>query len=131
EKIYEDYKKDNGKKLQSQAPAIGIDLGTTYGCIAYFNKDFKEVEVTSNEAGESTTSSYAQLNVVGQTSKDLTHLNLEGTIFNIKRMCGPHFGEEIQKLKKYWPIQVVQSGDGKIKSDLKSPISGRSPRQSF
>ncbi|CAG7823039.1 unnamed protein product, partial [Allacma fusca] len=122
EKIYEDYKKDNGKKLQSQAPAIGIDLETTYCSIAYFNKDFEEVEVTSHEVDENPTSSYAQLNAVGQTARDLAHLNLEGTIFNIHRMCGPRFEEENQKLKKYWPIQVVQGGDGKNKIRLEKQV---------
>ncbi|CAG7829211.1 unnamed protein product, partial [Allacma fusca] len=111
-KLYEDFKKTNEKKLQTKAPAIGIDLGTTYCCVAYFNKDSGEVEVVPNELGENTTASYVQLNadneiVVGNTAKDLAHLNPKGTIFDIKRMCGRHFeDEEIQKLKKYWPFQV-------------------------
>ncbi|CAG7818511.1 unnamed protein product [Allacma fusca] len=122
--IYECYKKTNERKLESKAPAIGIDLGFTQCYVAYFNKDSEEVEIIPNNLGEDTTASYVQLNaenkiVVGQMAKDLAHLNPKGTIFDIMRMCGRHFeDEEIQKLKKYWPFQVVQGEDGKIKIRL-------------
>ncbi|CAG7823441.1 unnamed protein product, partial [Allacma fusca] len=95
--IYEEYKKTNYQKLTSKSPAIGLDLGTTYCCEAYFNKDLDEVEIIPNEVNENTTPSYVQFNeedddiVVGMTAKDTAYLHPKSTIFDIKRMCGRHF----------------------------------------
>ncbi|CAG7819524.1 unnamed protein product, partial [Allacma fusca] len=123
-KIYEGYKETNVQKQSSKAPAIGIDLGTTYCCVACFQND--QIEVVPNDIGEDTTPSYVQFNeddediVMGMTAKSSAYLNPEGTIFDIKRMCGRHFeDQEIQKLKKYWPFQIVVAEDGKIKIKLK------------
>ncbi|CAG7820737.1 unnamed protein product [Allacma fusca] len=119
--IYEDTKKTNQKKLESKAQVLGIDIGTTYCCVAYFNKDSEEVQTIVNECGKNTTPSYVQLNddneiIVGGIAEYVTDLNVKDTIFDIKRMYGRHFEEEeIQKLKKYWPFQVVHGEDGKIK----------------
>ncbi|CAG7820865.1 unnamed protein product, partial [Allacma fusca] len=81
----------------SEAPAIGIDPGTSYCCVAVYQN--QEVEVIPNSVGQNTTPSYVAFNsqqeiLVGSTAKDKAHINPQDTIYDVKRMCGRHFDEE-------------------------------------
>ncbi|CAL8133383.1 unnamed protein product [Orchesella dallaii] len=100
------------KTIQTQKPAIGIDLGTTYCCVAIW-KDQKMKIITSSE-GDSTTPSYVAFkddgsHVVGQTAKDDSYRNPENTIFDAKRMIGRRMTDsKLQDDMKYWPFNVVE-----------------------
>ena len=65
-------------------PRVGIDLGTTYSCVAiYLNGQVKVIE---NENGNKTTPSYVRFNedgsvVVGETASEQSFRYPESTIF--------------------------------------------------
>ncbi len=73
-------------------PVFGIDLGTTYSCIAYVN-DAGKTEVIPNSDGDLTTPSVVYFEdarnvVVGQTAKDALPTNPERVISLVKRRMG-------------------------------------------
>jgi molecular chaperone DnaK len=70
----------------------GIDLGTTYSCIAYVDEHGKPV-VLSNSEGQPTTPSVVFFEapgniVVGTTAKDVAVLNKDRVVSTVKRVMG-------------------------------------------
>lgn len=70
----------------------GIDLGTTYSCIAYVDEYGKPV-VVANSEGQPTTPSVVFFEspgniVVGKTAKDVAEMNPERVISTVKRVMG-------------------------------------------
>ena len=71
---------------------VGIDLGTTYSCIAHVN-DVNEAEVVTNLEGSNTTPSVVYFEssenaVVGETAKGNAALEPKKTISLVKRLMG-------------------------------------------
>ena len=68
------------------APAIGIDLGTTYSCVAVWEHD--RVEIIANDQGNRTTPSYVAFTdterFVGDAAKNQAAINPVNTIFGKK-----------------------------------------------
>lgn len=68
----------NGK-----TPAIGIDLGTTYSCVAVWQRD--RVEIIANDQGNRTTPSYVAFNntqrMIGDAAKNQAATNPTNTVF--------------------------------------------------
>ncbi|CAG7732350.1 unnamed protein product, partial [Allacma fusca] len=115
---YQKFKIINARKKTLNFPAIGIDFGTTYCCVAVCRNN-GEVEIIPNSVGENTTPSYVRLDadevIVGNHAKDTAYRSLQETIYDLKRMCGRHFNDpNIQKLSKYWPFDLDKGEDGKI-----------------
>ncbi|ESW11212.1 hypothetical protein PHAVU_008G011300, partial [Phaseolus vulgaris] len=80
--------------------AIGIDLGTTYSCVAVWQQQHNRVEIIHNDQGNKTTSSYA--------AKNQAAMNPENTIFDAKRLIGRKYSDQIvQKDKMLWPFKIV------------------------
>ncbi|ESS64153.1 heat shock protein 70 [Trypanosoma cruzi Dm28c] len=88
---------------------IGIDLGTTYSCVAVFRSD--AVEVIPNDQGNRTTPSCVAFRngdvLVGDSAKQLASRGVTGVVYDAKRMIGRKFGEKtIHDDVKRWPFAV-------------------------
>jgi molecular chaperone DnaK len=92
---------------------IGIDLGTTYSCVAVMEGG--EPVVIANSEGQRTTASVVGFTpkgerVVGQPAKNQMITNPENTVYSIKRFMGRRFGEVTDETKLV-PYKVVDNGN--------------------
>ncbi|CAF4233732.1 unnamed protein product, partial [Rotaria sordida] len=90
--------------------AIGVDLGTTYSCVAAFQNG--KVEIIANEHGNRRTPSYIAFNkssrLIGDEAKSQVALNPNNTIFNVKRLVDRKFDDPtVQNDMKHWPFKVT------------------------
>ena len=75
-----------GRTRACEAPAIGIDLGTTYSCVAVWHNN--RVEIIVNEQGNRTTPSCVafsdvQDRLIGDAAKNQIAMNSSNTVFGI------------------------------------------------
>ena len=97
------------------AKVIGIDLGTTNGCVAIM--DGAQPRVIENAEGARTTPSIVAFTdderLVGQSAKRQAVTNPENTIFGAKRLVGRRFDDaDLAKDKKNLPFEVIDGGNG-------------------
>lgn len=69
--------------MTAKAPAIGIDLGTTYSCVGVWQHDC--VEIIANYQGNRTTPSYVAFTdterLIGDAAKNQAATNPINTVF--------------------------------------------------
>ena len=103
--------------------AVGIDLGTTYSCVAVWQND--RVEVIANDQGNRTTPSYVAFTdterLIGDAAKNQVAMNPHNTVFDAKRLIGRKFNDtEVQSDMKHWPFSVIdRSGKPVIRVEYK------------
>ncbi|ODM92948.1 Heat shock 70 kDa protein cognate 4, partial [Orchesella cincta] len=119
EKSYKKYEEKNTMILSYEFgtdPAVGIDLGTTYCCVAIFFRG-KTTIILSVE-GRNTTASYVTFNpdgsiVVGNAAKENAYLHPESTVYDAKRILGRSFqDEQLQNDMQFWPFSVIDGEEG-------------------
>jgi heat shock 70kDa protein 1/2/6/8 len=101
--------------------AIGIDLGTTFSCVAVWQND--RVEIIANDQGNRTTPSYvsftAEERLIGDSAKQLAASNPKNTVFDAKRLIGRRIDDStVVADRKHWPFAVVDGGGGKPKIEV-------------
>ncbi|XP_076914035.1 heat shock cognate 70 kDa protein-like [Bidens hawaiensis] len=99
---------------RNDAPAIGIDLGTTYSCVAVWKHN--RVEIITNDQGNRTTPSCVAFveseRIIGDGAKNQVAMNPANTIFDSKRLIGRRFSDsKVQEDIKLWPFKVIQGSD--------------------
>ena len=98
------------------AKVIGIDLGTTFCCVAVMEGG--EPKVIPNAEGGRTTPSVVAMSktgerLVGQVARRQAITNPDNTIFSIKRLMGRKFDEPIVEYdKKLLPYKIGKATNG-------------------
>eukprot|EP00985_Skeletonema_marinoi_P015041 scaffold7671_cov132-Skeletonema_marinoi.AAC.4 len=103
----------------SNGPCIGIDLGTTYSCVAVWRHG--RVEVCPNELGNRITPSYVAFQpensgtrLIGDAAKNQAAQNPTNTVFDVKRLIGRKIGDStVQSDKKLMPYIITGDKSGK------------------
>jgi len=101
---------------------IGIDLGTTYSCVAVV--EFGKAVVIPNAEGEKTTPSVVAFTkngerLVGQMAKRQAVINPDRTIISIKREMGTDYKKKIDG-KQYSPQEISAMILQKLKTDAEN-----------
>ena len=96
--------------------ALGIDLGTTYSCVAVWQNN--RTEVLANDQGNRTTPSYVAFTdserLIGDAAKNQAAMNPENTIYDAKRLIRRKFDDEnLQKDKKLLSYDIIKDDGGK------------------
>jgi L1 cell adhesion molecule like protein len=103
---------------EEESPIIGIDLGTTYSCVAAFDKATQKVVVFNNSVGERTTPSWVAFTdagrVVGQSAKSQQAVNSANTIYDVKRIIGRSMEDPVTREEaRRFPYEIIDGGDGR------------------
>ena len=124
-----------GASDKIKGPCIGIDLGTTYSCVACWRND--RVDVCPNEQGNRITPSYTGFckdgtRLVGDSAKNQAAQNPSGTIFDVKRLIGRKFNDaSVQKDKTMFPFGLKPDKDGKPLIQLEGELAKIHTKNTF
>jgi len=94
---------------------IGIDLGTTYSCVAIYNNG--KAEIIANDQGNRTTPSWVAMTdserLVGDSAKSQVTSNTKNTVYDVKRLMGRLYNDPgVQEDIKHLPYKVVEHKKG-------------------
>lgn len=84
---------------------IGIDLGTTFSCVAVWDEAAGRPMVLTNSTGAKTMPSYVsftdQARVVGQPAKSQAASNPANTVYDVKRIIGRSWNDQVRVLAEF------------------------------
>ncbi|XP_026747998.1 heat shock protein 68-like [Trichoplusia ni] len=113
--------------------AVGIDLGTTYSCVAVWRHG--TVEVIANEQGNRTTPSFVAFTpserLIGEEARNQAAYNPRNTIFGAKRLIGRRYDDiGVQMDLRHWPFQISnQNGKPMIVVDYRGKKKTFAPEE--
>jgi len=98
-------------------PCIGIDLGTTYSCVAIAEAGGNEPRILENSEGQRTTPSVVAFTesgevIVGTPAKRQSITNPDNTIYAAKRLIGRKFEDLTEKDRRALVYKVVRGPNG-------------------
>ncbi|CAN1173362.1 Luminal-binding protein [Linum perenne] len=105
---------ETGNEIKGGEVVIGIDLGTTFSCVAVAKDG--GIEIIANDQGNRTTPSFVSFSgadqdyerLIGDAAKNQATLNPGRTFFDVKRLIGKKFDDpEVEKDMKYLPYPVL------------------------
>nr|XP_023909297.1 heat shock cognate 70 kDa protein-like isoform X2 [Quercus suber] len=110
------FRKIMSKSNQGEGPAIGIDLGTTYSCVAVWQNE--RVEIIVNDQGNRTTPSYVAFTpaqrLVGDAAMNQAACNPSNSVYDAKRLIGRRFSDPlVQSDINLWPFKVIKGPSDK------------------
>jgi len=121
--------KAGGDGRGGEGPVIGIDLGTTYSCVAVCMPGAGRVEVIQNEDGSRTTPSWVAFSsqdgtrLVGQAAKNQAAANPSNTVNDAKRLIGRSYLDSgLQQDIKHVSYTVKEGLEGKPSIALESSV---------
>merc|ERR1719261_1375011 len=98
------------------APVIGIDLGTTYSCVAVWQNGAPVV--LENDEGQKTVPSYVAFmpasgeRLIGERATAQAAKNTKNTFFDVKRILGQKmYDEAVIKESKRLPFTIVEGSE--------------------
>mmetsp|Transcript_17436 Transcript_17436/g.19584 ORF Transcript_17436/g.19584 Transcript_17436/m.19584 type:complete len:748 (+) Transcript_17436:40-2283(+) len=100
------------KEEENEGVVVGIDLGTTFSCVAVWEGD--GVTIIPNERGLNTTPSYVGFDPrgkrsTGQSAKSQAARYPTTTIYDVKRIIGQRFQDEgVEQDCRAFPFPVIQ-----------------------
>ncbi|MGQ9673344.1 MAG: molecular chaperone DnaK [Candidatus Aminicenantales bacterium] len=98
---------------------VGIDLGTTYSCVAYLEGE--RPRVIPNLEGQTTTPSVVSFTssgerLVGNLALRQAVTNPEKTVYAIKRLIGRKFNSpQVQEARQRMPYQLSEAPNGDVR----------------
>jgi molecular chaperone DnaK len=101
---------------------MGIDLGTTYSCVAIVQDDFPKV--IPSRKGQRTTPSIIAVDdkgrlLVGEEAKKQLLINPTNTIYGAKRFIGRNFySKEVEVLARHFNYPVIPIGEMSVGANI-------------
>ncbi|KAH0789083.1 cytoplasmic heat shock protein 70 [Histomonas meleagridis] len=94
--------------------AVGMDLGTTYSCVSICRNG--NIEVFTDSLNNRTIPSFVTFTnndrLVGQEAKEAEVYNMGNAVFDVKRLIGRKFSDDlVQQDIKNLPFKVIQGED--------------------
>ncbi|CAK8572180.1 unnamed protein product [Lathyrus sativus] len=110
--------------VKHEGRAVGIDLGTTYSCVAVWQEQHGRVEIIHNDQGNNTTPSFVAFTdderLIGNAAKNQAASNSQNTVFDAKRLIGRKFSDPVvQSDTMLWPFKVIAGDNDKPMISLK------------
>src|SRR5512140_3273933 len=108
--------------------AVGIDLGTSYSCVAVVPEDGNPPTVLPNEWGERTHASVVSFLedgtvLVGNDAKKNIITNAENTVYSVKRLIGRFFfSDEVKKAQAVMPYRIVEGLNNSVRVGVKDKV---------
>jgi molecular chaperone DnaK len=110
----------------SEDIAVGIDLGTSYSCVAAIQEGAPRV--LPNEWGERTHASVVSFLedgsvLVGNNAKKNIITNAENTVYSAKRLIGRfYFSDEVKKAQAVMPYRIVEGPNNSVRVQVRDKV---------